>query len=338
MKAAKGSFGRAVDQPDRNIRFYLFQGEDEAQSRALADRLLEALGAAKFVVPAATVKSNPATLADEAAAISLFGEPRLVWVEPATNDIVEGVAALLSAEAVESPVAAIAAKLTGSAALLKLAEASPRALAFTTYLPTGQDAERMVINVGRRFGLKISQPVAARLAESCRSDQAIVAQEVQKLALYIGADPHSPRELEHDALDEVGAESAEGDFLRLADLALAGEVSALLDELARLPHGGSEAIPVIRSLQRRLIMLAPARARVERGESPDAVLTSLGRALFWKDKAKVQRMLTKWRAEDLAVVAERAGKLERSLMFAAAPAREALGEELLAIARKARSL
>jgi DNA polymerase-3 subunit delta len=70
----------------------------------------------------------------------------------------------------------------------------------------------------------------------------------------------------------------------------------------------------------------------------DAVMTSMGRALFFKDKAKVQRMLSKWSADNLATVADRAGELERSLMFTPAPDREALGEELLAIARKARSL
>jgi DNA polymerase-3 subunit delta len=66
-------------------------------------------------------------------------------------------------------------------------------------------------------------------------------------------------------------------------------------------------------------------------------MTSLGRSLFWKDKAKIERMLRKWSAKDLATAAERAGQLERSLMFSSAPDREALGEELLAIARKARS-
>jgi len=48
-------------------------------------------------------------------------------------------------------------------------------------------------------------------------------------------------------------------------------------------------------------------------------------------------MLSKWSANDLATAADRAGKLERSLMFSRVPDREALGEELLAIARKARS-
>jgi DNA polymerase-3 subunit delta len=84
-------------------------------------------------------------------------------------------------------------------------------------------------------------------------------------------------------------------------------------------------------------MLAPLRARVERGERPDAVMTSAGRPLFSKEQSKVRRMLAKWSAGDLATAADRAGKLERSLMFTPAPDREALGEELLAIARKARA-
>jgi DNA polymerase-3 subunit delta len=194
----------------------------------------------------------------------------------------------------------------------------------------------MVIDLGRRYGLKIGSSVAARVAESAGNDQAIAAQELEKLALYIDASPQTPKKLDHSAIDDVGADSAEGDFQRFADLAMSGEIGELADELARLPAGGSEAIPVVRSLQRRLLMLAPIRARIERGERLDAVLTSAGKALFWKDKTKVQQMLAKWTAEDLATAAERAGKLERSLMFTAAPDREALGEELLAIARKAR--
>jgi DNA polymerase-3 subunit delta len=337
MKAAKASIGRMVDQPDPKILFYLFYGPDEAQSRALAERLLEGLGASRFLITAAAIKSDPAALSDEAGAMSLFGGKRAVWIEPATNDIAEAVAALLTGAAVESPVVAIAGSLTKSSTLLKLAESSPLAAAFAAYAPEGEDAERMVIDVGRRFGLKISAPVAARLAGACGNDQAIVAQELQKLAIYLDASPHAPKPLEHEAIDAVGAETGEGDFMRLADLALAGDTAELAEELALLAPSGTEAIPVLRSLQRRLLMLAPARARVERGERVDAVLTSLGRALFWKDKDKISRMLSKWTATDLATVAERAGTLERNLMLAPAPEREALGEGLLAIARKARS-
>jgi DNA polymerase-3 subunit delta len=336
VKATRQSVGRAVDQPNPQVRFYLFHGPDEAQSRALAQRLLRSLGAAKFSITGGSVKSDPATLTDEAGAMSLFGEPRAIWIEPAGDEISAGAEGLLDASSVESPVVAIAGALRKTSALLKLAEASQSALAFAAYMPEGQDAERMVAEVGRGFGLKVSPTVAARIADAAGNDQALASQELQKLALYLDASPQAPKELDHDAIDAVGTDTAEGDVLRLADLALSGDVDVLAEELARLPAGGSDGIPVVRSLQRRLIMLAPARARIERGESPDAVMTSLGKSLFWKDKAIVGRMLSQWDAARLAKVAERAGKLERGLMFTSAPPQEALGEELLAIAREAR--
>jgi DNA polymerase-3 subunit delta len=336
VKASKQSIGRSVDQPSQQVRFYLFHGPDEAQSRALGARLLQALGASKFVLSAGAVKSDPASLADEAGAMSLFGGARAIWIEPAGDEISAAVEALLAAASIESPVVAIAGALRKASGLLKLAEASPHAVAFAAYAPEGMDAERMVAEIGRGLGLKISPTVAARIASAAANDRAIVAQELEKLALYLDASPHSPKELDHDAIDTVGTDAAEGDLMRLADLALSGEIEKLADELTRLPSGGSEGIPVVRSLQRRIHMLAPARARVERGESPDAVMTSLGKSLFWKDKAMIGRMLSSWDAERLSKVAERAGRLERGLMFSPAPEQEALGEELLAIAREAR--
>ena len=337
MKAGKGNIARAVDRPSPEMRFYLFHGEDESQSRALAARLLDALGGAKVQLSSATVKADPARLADEAGAMSLFGGKRAIWIEPATKDIEEAVDALLNGPPIENPVIAVAGALAASSPLRKAAESSPVALAYASYTPDGDDAVRMVIDLGRRSGLKVSPPVATRIAEAAGNDQAIAAQELQKLALYIDASPQAPKELDHAAIDAVGVDMTDGDFLRLADLALAGELNELTDELAKLPAGGSEAIPVVRSLQRRLLTLAPLRARVERGERIDAVMASQGKSLFWKDKAKIQLMLAKWSAEALATAVDRVGKLERSLIFTPAPDREALGEELLTIARRARS-
>ena len=83
-----------------------------------------------------------------------------------------------------------------------------------------------------------ARSVAARIAASSGNDQAIVAQELQKLALYVDASPQSPKELDHEALDAVGADLHEGDVARLADLALSGELAELADELARAARRG----------------------------------------------------------------------------------------------------
>ena len=88
--------------------------------------------------------------------MSLFGGTRVIWIEPAGDEIAAGVEALLEAPAAESPVVAIAGALRKTSALLKLAEASPRARwRSRPTRPRARDAERMVIDVGRRYGLKL---------------------------------------------------------------------------------------------------------------------------------------------------------------------------------------
>ncbi|MEO6432947.1 MAG: DNA polymerase III subunit delta [Sphingomicrobium sp.] len=335
MKIAKGQIGRLVDQPGSDTRFYLFWGPDEGQSRALGMRLLQALSADRFIVISSAIKADPATLPDEAGALALFGGKRVIWIEPAGEEIRDGIAALLEAPTPESPVVAIAPSSARPKELIKIAEASPLAACFAAYLPEGQEAERMVVDLGRRFGLRIDRTIAARVAEACGNDQAIVAQELEKLSLFLDASTSRPIDLDGDALDAVGANLDDSDFPYLADLALTGEMRELSDTLGGI-GSANEAIPVLRALQRRLLMLAPARARVERGESPENVMASMGKALFWKDKVKFGAMLSRWTAADLARLAERATVAERALLFGNSPEVETLGEELIAVARAAR--
>ena len=334
MKAVKTSLNSALDRPPGNIRFYLFYGPDEAGSRALAMRLLKGLGnAEKFIVIGSAVKNDPASLPDEAGALALFGGARALWIEPAGEEIVEGVGALLDAAASESAVVAVAGALRKTSGLLKLAESHVAALAHCSYVPEGRDMERVVDELSRAVGLRVSPDVSQRLAAAANSNQAIAASELEKFALYLGAEPAKPCDLDHDTLDLLSADAAEGDLLKLGDLALAGRMDALLEELGRLPSGGNDAVPVIRALQRRLLMLAPLRARVERGESVNGVLTSMGKALFWRDKEVVQRMLSAWTAERIANASARVATLERQLMLSKAPEDASLAETLLTLAR-----
>lgn len=335
MKLVKGAIGQAIDRPDPATRFYLFYGPDEAGSRHLATRLLSNLGAEKFAVAAGAVKADPAVLADEAGAMALFGGPRAIWIEPAGDEIADGVAGVLEAGAVESPVIAIAGALRKTSGLVKLAEAHRLAAAVQSYIPEGRDADQMVVAAGRAEGLRIESDVAARLAADCGNNQAIVAQEVAKFALFLDAAPDRLRDLTHDVVDLLGADSSEGNLMRLGDLALAGDGRGLLEEMERSAIAPGEAIPAIRALQRRLLQIAPLRAKVERGERVDGVLTSMGKSLFWKDKPLMQRLLANWNAERIAQAMERSANLERVAMLTDEPPVAALGEELVTIARAA---
>lgn len=335
MKTAKGSLPAALDRPDPAIRFYLFHGPDDAGSRVLAERLLKGLDADKFVMASQAIKSDPALLADEAGAISLFGGKRALWIEPAADEIAEGVEALLDTPACESPVVAVAGSLRKTSALLKLAETHCAALAHISYVPEARDLERLVVELGRDVGLRIVPELARRIAAASAGNQAVALQELSKFALYLGAEGEHPRDLDPDTVDLLGADSAEADLMRLGDLALSGRITDLLEELGRLPQGGSEAVPILRALQRRLLMLAPLRARIEQGERVEGVMASMGKMLFWKDKPLIQRLLSSWTADRLAEAAFRVSALERQIMLRPLPDDAALGETLVTLARVA---
>jgi DNA polymerase-3 subunit delta len=124
-------------------------------------------------------------------------------------------------------------------------------------------------------------------------------------------------------------------MMRLGDLALAGRTDELFEELDRVALSTNEAIPVVRALQRRLLQLASLRAKVDQGDSVDAVLTSMGKSLFWKDKPLVQRLLNGWNSARLAQMLERSTALEKTIFFSDEPPIAALEEELVTIARAA---
>lgn len=337
MKTGRGDIPRRLDTPDPSIRFYLFHGADEASSRAHAARLLKALDAEKERIEGGTIKSDPAKLADEANALSMFGGRKALWIEPAGEEILAGVEALFEAPGAEHPVIAIAGALRKTSKLLKAAEASPHALAHVSYAPEGRDYERILDELCREAGVAPAPGVVARLAAMTANNREYAKSEIGKFALYLGADGEGGKTLDHDTLDLLGAGAGDVAFLSLGDRAMVGDIDAVQHGVEAMSANGAEAVTILRAMQRRIVMLAPMQARVAEGEPASSVIASMGRALFWKDKPIVTEMLMRWPALRLARLGERICDLERRLMFSGIPARAALGEELLAIARTARA-
>jgi DNA polymerase-3 subunit delta len=335
MKPEEAKLRRALDSADPDIRFYLLYGPDEAGSRALADRLGAAIGAdaERVDLTSATVKSDPARLADEAASISLFGGRRWIRLDPAGDDAVEAVQALLEASAAGNPVAAIGGALRKDSKLVKLVAASKLALAHQSYVPEGRDAAAIVIEVGRGLGLQIRNDVAARIASACNGDRALISRELEKYALHADAAPERLRPLDHETLDLLSAAMEEGDLSKLSNAVFSGQSQQADTELARLASEGIEDIPVIRALSRRALQLAQLRAQMADGESIDRVMETAGRAIFWKEKPVIQAQLQRWTPDALATAITRLAEAERQVKAPGYPGSALVEEEVLAISR-----
>ncbi len=313
MKANYNQIRAALDKPAPDIRLYLLHGPDEAGARALAAQLARAMGteAERIDLEPGVLRSDPARLADEAAAISLFGGARHIRVDGMGEESAEALAALLDAPRAGNPVVAIAPGVKASGKLVKAAIAAPGVLCFACYVPEGADAERIADQLARELGMRIAGNAARRLTAAAGGDRAVMARELEKLALFLDAAPDRPREVDEVALDAIGADLGESALGAAIDAAIEGRVAWLALELARLEEAGTSLIPLLRQLVRRLMTLAEMRAEVDAGAGASAVIE---KHRVFKEKAATQRALRRWPAAKLADALTQARAGERAIM------------------------
>lgn len=335
MKANKNQIERALDAPSANIRIFVLHGPDEAGSAALAKRIERAMGegAERIDLDGPGLKGDPARLADEAAAFSMFGDKRWIRISQAGDEIAPAVEALLEAPQAGNPVVLIAGNLKTTGAVLKLCLASPAAMAFASYAPEGRDADQVAVAMARELGLRLAPDAARQLSDVTGGDRGQMGGELEKIALYLDAAPDRPADAGLEELDVLLAGPVEDNLGALVNAVLSGDLPRMTSELQRARSLGASLMGMTRLLSARAVLLAGIRAHVERGGSVDAAVESAGKAVFWKDKGAVTRQTRIWTSEHIARLLHRLNEAERA-------SRSPLGElqiehEMLNIARQA---
>ncbi|MGK6322765.1 DNA polymerase III subunit delta [Sphingomonas sp. DT-51] len=334
MKATEARLIAALDRPPADLRLYLLHGPDEASAQAHAARLARALGqgAERIDLDGAALRSDPARLSDEAAAISLFGDARYVRVTNAGEEIGEAVNALLTADQAGNPVIVIAPTVKATGKLVKVAIDSDRALAFACYPPNARDAATVVMDLARAEGLRLAPAAVPRIVRASDGDRAVMAREIEKLALYLDAAPDRPRDVDEEALDAIGADIAEGEIGDVILATTGGDVAALVEALRRMAGADTSPIPVLRALGRRLVALVDMRAAVDSGEGVDQVMKR--HRVFWREEASTAAALRRWRVPALAAALAAARRTEREVIAAGPTGRVVAESFLLRLAQR----
>lgn len=330
MKLRPDQVGGKLDRPAADIRLYLFHGPDTAGAMALAARLGKGVGeeAERVDLDGATLKGRPGILADEAASMSLFGDRRHIRVTGMGEESVEAVTLLLGAERAGNPVAAIAPTVKATSKLVKLVTAATNAIAIACYVPSAAEAAKLAVSLAREQGMTLLGDVADRLAIVTAGDRAVLAQEIEKLALYLDAAPDRPRDVDGAVMDAIGAS--------IADAEANGIVAAMIDGDAPAaaqaePPGG--AIPLLRAAARRLLALAEMRGEVDAGTPIDQVLQQ--HRVFFREQAATAAALRRWDAPRLARAVERIRNAERAALSGSGLGDVVTAAEAVAIARAA---
>jgi DNA polymerase-3 subunit delta len=326
--------GAITARPD--IRLFFIFGLDESAVADIAGQMAAQLGGAERIdIDSDRIKNDPALLADEAAALSLFGDKRYVRLNFRREEGLAAVENLLALEGDANPVIATAGNLTKASKLRKLAESHPKAMAHICYLPEEGTATASVIAYAATVGLKLDRSLAARIGRYTGQDRKLAQAEVDKLSLYYDASPQRPATVEVAAFEALSAETGEENVSGLINQVMGGELRGTGRELAAARDMGVDAIRIVRALQRRVSLLASLRAKVDNGANPGAVVKAT-RSIFWKEADDFVKQLSRWPSARLAGLNGHLLDVEAKLMSV----REGLGsvileEELIRIARAA---
>ena len=317
MKANARDARAQLDRPSSDCRLFLFHGPDASAAAELAARLAMVFGAdaERVDIDGAALRSNPARLVDEAASMSLFGNPRYIRVSPAGDESLDAVIALLNAEHAGNPVIALAPAIRSTAKILKIVADSARALAIACYEPTAQEVERTAIAIAQEAGLRMAGDTARRLVAATAGDRAVIQREVEKIALYLDAAPDRPADLDDPALDAIGADLGDAEMARLVAAVIDGDSAALGIEVGRLGEAGISPIPWLRQLARRLVALAEMRGDIDGGNEISAVLKR--HRVFFRDETATSRALRRWSPAMLMRAMDRVRAVERAVMASA---------------------
>jgi DNA polymerase-3 subunit delta len=293
----RGEIDRLLHGWEAGLRLLLLAGPDEARSRDLCGRVVRQLADPDDALSvtdlaAAELASDAGRLADEAAAFSMFGGRRVIRVTGVGDAALESVRLLLDAPQAGNPVVMLAGDLPKTSSLRKLCEEAPAARVQLSYPPDAREAMRLLEQDAATLGLKLEAGVGARILGSCDGDVGVMAQELQKFALYLGASRESPKRLAADTLAALGADSAEEDLGALVSAVTAQNATATERQLQLLR--GSNPVGAFRMMARRLFQLAEVRALVDRGQPPAEAVKAVRPPIFWKEQEMVAAAVKGW--------------------------------------------
>lgn len=295
------------------VRLLLFAGPDESASHAQAMAAIAALSdpgdpMAVTSLSADQLKTDPGRLADEAAALSMFGGRRVIRVDGAADGCMDAVQLLMAAPAAGNPVVMLAGDLPKSSGLRKLGEGSAMVRMLFSYPMDARAIRQWIAGEARALGLAPAAGVIEQLALASGHDVGILGQELRKFALYLDASPQAVRRLEPAHLAALGAGDGEEDLFGLLGAVIEGDRDATARQLGALP--GGSGIPLLRNLARKLMQLLELRGAMDRGTSADAAARAMRPPLFWKEQALMAAAAGRWpqprigRALDQVLAAE----------------------------------
>jgi len=349
VKAKNGDFVRGLPAAVRDARIFFFCGPDEAGASAAAARVAAALPdpGERIELAGAQLKGDPALLGDEARSTSLFGGSRHIWVRASGDEAHDALQILIetgeAGAGAAAPVIVVATSATDKSRTAKLLEKRKDALVAMFHPPDLAAVAQAVRAMADAAGLRLGGDLAERIARAAGLDVRLAQSEIDKLALYVGADPQAPRPATPEDHAAIGAATEEDGFAPLVNAVLGGETAKIAGEVRRMRELGLNPVGVALALERRAAQLAQIAAHLGPRGSFEQIDkgAEMRLGIFFREKRDIAQQYKRWlqpaargnRETRLDRLIPRLSALHRNLLANSQAAELLLAQELAEIGR-----
>lgn len=285
-------------------------------------------------IAAATLRDDPARLADEANALALTGGRRVVRLRDAGDAITSRFQGLLDGPDPAALVVVEAGDLGPRSSLRQLFERAASGAALPCYRDEGGALAALVDSTFRAAGLGVSPEARGFLLDSLGGDRGVSRSELDKLVLYMG-DAGGQVTLD-DAIACIGDSAA----ISLDDVAFAladGEPAALDRAIDRALQDGANPIGLLRAVSRHLLRLHQAGLAIAAGGDAERAVKALRPPVHFRLVERFLRQARRWPPGQLALAMDRLLDAEMACKRTGAPDEALMRHAFLGIARAARA-
>jgi DNA polymerase III subunit delta len=338
MKLAASRISAFLQRPDPDIRAVLVYGSDEGLVRERAGVL------ARTVCPdlkdpfriaeltAATLATDPARLADEAAQLSLTGGRRVVRVLGASDSLAKPFADFLKSSPGEAFVVVEAGELPSRSSLRRVFEDARHAAAIGCYPDTPRELAALIREALAADRVTVSRDAGQFLVEHLGGDRQLTRSELEKLVLYAGKGGRIELEDARLSISDTAALELDDAVMAAAE----GDAARVERVLGRVLQEGESPVTIIRALLRHLQRLHTLTARAAGRAGIEEVLRTARPPIFFKQQDNFRRQLTLWSEARLRPQLDRLAKAELDMKTTGLPAETICREAMLAVAQAAR--
>ncbi|MEP3889117.1 MAG: DNA polymerase III subunit delta [Hellea sp.] len=347
MKLTGARAAKFVQAPQADIIGVLLYGPDRGLVKERSGLLTKYYlpnpddAFAATILTADDLTGDPAKLADEMSALSMFGDARLVRLRLDHERNGAAISKIIKSfdtepEKAEAKLIIEAGDLTPRSAVRKAFEAAGRFAAIGCYTANAADLANLVRTSLNERSIGIDKDALDFWTPLLEGDYAMARSEIEKMALYkgYGSEPNAKITMADVRILAAGGQSVSIDDIIMS--AMSGNVAECDASFRRAVAGKMNSAVILRSLQRHIGRLLEASVNIDNGDSAEGALRSLRPPVFRMQERAFLGQLRIWPGGMLRRALSQSLEAEKQLKTASAPGDAITGRLLLALSGYAR--